>query len=148
MRHLTLALNISLIKIFCEKQKLFYCFCHNQGETLMIFVIQMTLLQIPVKYFAFRLTLLFLGNASLTRNRRGLKCENRLKNLEKIGQKSTIVFNSFTMTCCFRGFLYNVNLTLVNLHMDADIKENIVQLHSFILTGMIIIIVSVQCNLS
>ena len=53
------------------------------------------------------------------------KSRNVLKVVEKIGQNSTVVFNSSTMICCFRGFLYNLNLSLVNLHMDADIKENI-----------------------
>ena len=53
------------------------------------------------------------------------KSRNVLNVVEKIGQNSTVVFNSSTMIFCFRGFLYKLNLSLVNLHMDADIKENI-----------------------
>ena len=53
------------------------------------------------------------------------KNRNVLNVVEKIGQNSTVAFNSSIMICCFRGFVYNLNLSLVNLHMDADIKENI-----------------------
>ena len=40
---------------------------------------------------------------------------NVLEIVVKIGESSTIVLHSFTMTCCFRWFLYNLNLTLVEI---------------------------------
>ena len=92
---LTLVLNISLIKVFQKKQKLFYSFCHGRNTNHFGYANDVTVDSNEIFRFSPKSSFLWKCDFNQEQKKSGVcKPHKNMKTVEKFEQNSAIVFNS------------------------------------------------------